>query len=261
MRHDLDDDPHVLRAQELLGIADIDLLIGKLRRLWKHGDQHTVDGFIAFGNPGMIDRIVRMEGFAVALENVGWLEFSERGCLIPRFEEHNSKSAKRRALDAARKRASRCAERLEEKRTGGGQAKDKNGPAFPAPLNTDRFRAVWARWEKLRREKRNPLKATTIESQLKLLEPLGEDVAIRCLEYSIAQGYTGLFPEKINGANTGGNMGPGGRVHAQPGKYDNVGIRCGPETESNAKGTAPAKNATTAGPDTPLFAGDDPAPA
>lgn len=260
LRHDLDDDPHVLRAQELLGIADIDLLIGKLRRLWKHGDQHTVDGLIAFGNPAMIDRIVRMEGFAAALEKVGWLVFCEQGCLIPRFDEHNSKSAKRRALDAARKRASRSAEYPQEKRTGNGQTNDKGEIFFPAPLCTERFAEVWRQWETFRVEKRNPLKPTTVALQLKKLAALGERGAIACLEYSMAQGYTGLFPERVNGSNTGGRMGPGGRIDAQPGKYDGIGIRCGPETEGDATAATPAKDAKAAGPDTPLVAVDDPAP-
>ena len=121
LRHDLDDDPHVLRAQELLDVGDIDLLIGKLRRLWMYGDRHTVHGFIRFGTPAMIDRIVRLDGFGEALAQVGWLEFTGAGCQIPRFDEHNSESAKKRALTARRM------SRLRKQRHGGDAPASRNG--------------------------------------------------------------------------------------------------------------------------------------
>jgi len=102
IRNDLDEDPHVLRVQHILGIEDVDLLIGKLRRLWKHADQHTKDGFIPFATAEIIDRLIGLPGFANAMASVGWLVLTDSGAQIPRFDEHNSESAKSRAQTARR---------------------------------------------------------------------------------------------------------------------------------------------------------------
>jgi hypothetical protein len=106
IRNDLDEDPHVLRLQDLLGSPDIDLVVGKLRRLWKYADRHTTDGRIPFANEARIDQIVNLPGFAAALRSVGWLEFQDGWAIIPRFEEHNGQSAKSRAQNT--RRQNRC---------------------------------------------------------------------------------------------------------------------------------------------------------
>ena len=56
---------------------------------------------------------------------------------------------------------------------------------------------VWNRWVQCRKEQGKPLKETTCESQVRQLinHPRAADV----LEYSIANGYQGLFPEKFYG--------------------------------------------------------------
>ena len=107
IRNDLDEDPHVLRLQELLGNPDIDLVVGKLRRLWKYADRFTVDGRIIFAYEARIDGIVSFAGFAAALRSVGWLEFDGSGAVIPRFDEHNGESAKRRSMNTFRQQTSR----------------------------------------------------------------------------------------------------------------------------------------------------------
>jgi hypothetical protein len=102
IRNDLDDDPHVLQLRALLGSPDVDLIVGKLRRLWKYADQHTIDGRIIFADEARIDAIVNYIGFATALRAVGWLEFEAGSAFIPRFDEHNGESAKGRALATRR---------------------------------------------------------------------------------------------------------------------------------------------------------------
>lgn len=97
IRHDLDEDPHVLRLVGALG-ADPDLVIGKLRRLWKYADKYTVDGMIRSAGPLEIDIIVNHLGFGMALAGVGWLEFSDTGAQVVRFHDHISQSARERAL-------------------------------------------------------------------------------------------------------------------------------------------------------------------
>jgi hypothetical protein len=105
IRNNLDDDPRVLRLQAILGIQDIDLLIGKLRRLWKYADRHTTDGLITFATAEMIDQVTGLRDFSNALVTVGWLRFTKQGAQIPRFDEHNGSSAKSRALAARRQAA------------------------------------------------------------------------------------------------------------------------------------------------------------
>lgn len=108
IRNDLDDDPHVLYLLHLLGGPDVDLVIAKLRRLWRHADRHTTDGFLMFNSETTIDELVGLPGFAVALVKVGWLEFRDGGAQIVRFEDHNGDSAKRRALARIRQQNRRA---------------------------------------------------------------------------------------------------------------------------------------------------------
>lgn len=63
---------------------------------------------------------------------------------------------------------------------------------FPSAFG-DEFRTVWLRWEEHRREIRHALTKSTARSQLKKLKAWGKDAAIRSIESSIEQGYTGLF--------------------------------------------------------------------
>jgi len=109
LRNNLDDDPRVLRLQEELKIADVDLLVGKLWRLWKHADEHSEDGFLPWATKTTIDNLVRLPGFAAAMEKVEWLRFDEHGAHVPEFDKHNSQSAKKRANNAAAMAAKRQA--------------------------------------------------------------------------------------------------------------------------------------------------------
>ena len=60
------------------------------------------------------------------------------------------------------------------------------------------FAEVWVEWEKYRREKKQTLKQTTVERQIKELTKHPLPVAIATLEVSIKNGWTGLFPEKVS---------------------------------------------------------------
>lgn len=64
---------------------------------------------------------------------------------------------------------------------------------FPSNLSTPEFGAVWARWERHRKEKRQKLTPTTIESQLEMLSKLGVESAIASINQSIEKGWQGLF--------------------------------------------------------------------
>lgn len=68
-------------------------------------------------------------------------------------------------------------------------------PLFPATLDTPAFREAWAEWEGHRRDLRKKLTPRSARMALKKLEPLGPDGAVAAIEHSIANGYTGLFPD------------------------------------------------------------------
>ena len=102
IRCNLDEDYRVQRIADLLNEPDVDYVVGKLWRLWRYADQHTTDGVIPYMTPAGLDRIVNRVGFSDALAAVGWLQIEPERVSIPRFDEHNGASAKRRAMNAKR---------------------------------------------------------------------------------------------------------------------------------------------------------------
>lgn len=119
MRNNLWDDPRVSRICDATGATEA-TVVGALYWLWAAGDEHTEDGHLPGLSRGGLDRKVRLPGFAEAVLSVGWLLESDAGLTIPRFDEHNGASAKRRSLDAIRKATFRVvsASDADKKRTG-----------------------------------------------------------------------------------------------------------------------------------------------
>lgn len=72
------------------------------------------------------------------------------------------------------------------------------------PFTSTEFAEAWGKWEKHRREKRVKLTPTSTKQQYKKLAEMGEERAIAALEFSIANGYTGIFEpsNKRNGKPT-----------------------------------------------------------
>jgi hypothetical protein len=108
MRHDLADDPAVIRLGVLSGLED-DAVIGRLFRLWSWADRHSKDGQVQGLDLAWIDRLARREGFGAALVRVGWLMETVEGLCFPRFDRHCSDNAKSRALGKSRVDAHRNA--------------------------------------------------------------------------------------------------------------------------------------------------------
>lgn len=102
MRSNLWDDPRVAGVCDRTGASEAQV-IGALYWLWTTADQHTQDGFMGGLTTISVNRKTAVEGFAQALIEVGWLEHAEGGLIVPRFDEHNGVSAKRRASEAKRK--------------------------------------------------------------------------------------------------------------------------------------------------------------
>jgi len=101
MQIDLADKPKVIALAGRLNL-DIDSIVGKLHRLWGWADRQTTDGNAPGVTPAFIDSRMGVTGFADALEAIGWLQVSETGIRLVRFEEHNGKTAKTRALTSVR---------------------------------------------------------------------------------------------------------------------------------------------------------------
>ena len=72
-------------------------------------DEETDDGHVDFFTPADADEIAGVEGFGAALQEVGWVTFSPAGAVVSNWDRHNGQSAKRRCLDAERKRSVRMA--------------------------------------------------------------------------------------------------------------------------------------------------------
>jgi hypothetical protein len=70
---------------------------------------------------------------------------------------------------------------------------------LPEGLRTDAFTEVWLQWIDHRREKRKPLTPTAVSRQLAGLAKLGSTRAVAKVDYSIQQGYEGLYDPPANG--------------------------------------------------------------
>ena len=96
------DKPEVLALTVKMGWDDPDLTVGKLFRLWRWFDQHTTDGNAVGVTSALLDRQVGVTGFIDAVASVGWLEVTDNGIRLSKFEKHNGSSAKSRAQTAKR---------------------------------------------------------------------------------------------------------------------------------------------------------------
>lgn len=67
------------------------------------------------------------------------------------------------------------------------------------PFLSESFQKTWDVWLKFRTDSRKPYKSvTSMQAALKELSEYPEPVAIKAIEKSIAAGWQGIFPEKIN---------------------------------------------------------------
>lgn len=109
-RHDLIDDPAVMRMASVLSIPR-QHVIGCLYCVWTWFDRHTVNGNAVGVTEVDIDALAAHGSFAKAMHLVGWLEVRSDGCSVPRFDKWMSQGAKRRALTAKRVESHRAEKR------------------------------------------------------------------------------------------------------------------------------------------------------
>ncbi len=106
MLHDLPEKPETIAISSETGI-EIFSVVGRLHRVWTWFDRHTTDGSASGVTPEFLDSLVAHEGFAAAMISVRWLAQRNGRIAVPKFDRHNSKSAKARALSAERMKRSR----------------------------------------------------------------------------------------------------------------------------------------------------------
>jgi hypothetical protein len=139
MRVDLAEDPAVIAMADDLDIDEY-AVVGRLHRLWSWVSAHSADGK-AHVSAARVDKIAQCDGFAAALESVGWLQIgAENGSpviTIPKFDLHNSKSAKRRASEADRKWRVRnaSAERPQSVRTEAPKRREEKRREYKEPVS------------------------------------------------------------------------------------------------------------------------------
>jgi hypothetical protein len=101
MRSNLDTDPRIIELADDLKVHVLHM-VGMLWRVWCWADSHSLDGNALRVTEVTLDRIADMDGFAIALRKVGWLEGRNGALTFPRFEQHNGQTAKKRAETQAR---------------------------------------------------------------------------------------------------------------------------------------------------------------
>lgn len=107
MRCELQTHPKIVRILSATK-SDKFRAIGGLHAVWSVFDAHSVDGVLFGYTPDTLDHVIGWDGFAKAMIAVGWLLYDGAETLsLPEFDEHNGKSAKRRAEDQKRKRNGR----------------------------------------------------------------------------------------------------------------------------------------------------------
>jgi hypothetical protein len=123
--------PEVLAITIELGYEDPDLTVGKLLKVWRWFDQHTVDGNAENVTPALLDRLIGVTGIAKAMEKVGWLKINDDSLTLPNFDYHNGQTAKNRSETAKRVASFRAKGGAKEKNN---EEKSTNRAAIPRPI-------------------------------------------------------------------------------------------------------------------------------
>jgi hypothetical protein len=149
MRMGLRTHPKVVRISSALN-ADRFRVIGALHAVWCLADEHTEDGSLPGYSLSALDDSIGWQGFSKAVKDVSWLEVTAQGLVLPRFDEHNGQSAKRRATEAERKRRDRnpSAEDADKKRT---RERERERTKTPIPPS-GAFLRFWGAWPKSARK-------------------------------------------------------------------------------------------------------------
>lgn len=215
---------------------------------WADGETDT--GEIAGLPVSVLDEYAQCSGFGQAMVNVGWVEVYDGGFRFVNYERHNGTSTKKRLAAASRQNRKRDRETaLQESH----QKRDKSHtksvtpssllssslvssdsvsvsseegtgekpkrrtepePDWPETHNTPEVREAWTEWIGYRRERGiQPYKPRGLKAAVTTLTQYPPEAIVWAIRQSMANTWTGLFPEKWsqqnghagrNGAASGG---------------------------------------------------------
>ena len=109
IRHTIEDDPRLADISKLIGVEELHVL-GMLTSLWIWASRCTRDGVTRHASVTYIDKKVNREGFARAMESVGWLVIEDEEITFPDFGKWNfqpNQVQRKQQLDAARQQKKR----------------------------------------------------------------------------------------------------------------------------------------------------------
>ena len=193
--------------------ATVTTILGALAIMWFRADEFAGENgeLSGLSCPEELDAMVQIPGFAEALPS-DWLVFTDSGAKFPNYLQHNGTTAKTRALNSARqgrhrnakvtpkrdKRVNRGEERRRDKIRSDTSTLTSIKYEYPKPLNTPAFKKAWQNWISYRKEIKKPYKSDrSIKTALNRLAKYGEAMALDAIDASIANGWQGLFPEKL----------------------------------------------------------------
>jgi|SRR6185436_5954512 len=135
MRTGLRRHPKVVQVSSALN-ADRLRVIGALHAVWSVFDEHSVDGTLHGYTVAAMDAEIGFPGFCAAMIAVNWLADNGQELEIPRSDEHNGQSAKRRAQETDRKKNARnmSASGADKKRTREEKRREEEKKEPPTPL-------------------------------------------------------------------------------------------------------------------------------
>jgi hypothetical protein len=233
MRIELQTHPKVFRMVSALK-ADRLRIIGGLHIAWSIFDTHCDDGVLVGYTTDAMDAVIGWPGFTQAMIDVEWAALDDTGSLVmPRFDEHNGKSAKRRANDNERKRNSRNGEPVpkmsasdaDKKRTreekSREEKKEQDQETCSAREQEEFFSKFWALYP-LKVGKANALKSWM---KLKLTDELFAEIAgglakqVVCADWTKDGGQYVPHPTTwLNGKRWEDEVKVASNVHQFPGK-------------------------------------------
>lgn len=210
MRTDLLTHPKVVRMASALN-SDRLRIVGGLWAVWGIFDVHSEDGELDGYTPAVVDEMLGFPGFADAMIAVGWLESSEEGLHVPRFDEHNGQSAKRRSEDTARKRKERTnpGQNSDENRTREDKSKKEKNPPTPqegAWVKPDWIPAdSWQSFEEMRRKRKKPLTDRARAMAVAKLEALrdGGNDPRKVIDQTVLHAWDTFYPLKTDDGSDG----------------------------------------------------------
>jgi hypothetical protein len=96
IRLDLHEDPAVIGISHLVKLDRL-AVVGRLILVWSWASRQSTDGHIPFATRKDVDRVAEREGFAEAMNAVGWInETPAGGITVPNFDRWLGESAKKR---------------------------------------------------------------------------------------------------------------------------------------------------------------------